>query len=176
MDWSYVAGYFDGEGSVRFKAPPSRPDYVLIGLSWANTHLPSLEAIRDFIGCGIIQHRKLKAGYVHQGHQLNVQRLVDILRVGEEMLPRLIVKRDQVEAMLQYARVERKPISERWGVLSRLGVAEIERMYRDTGMTQENIAQHLGMHRGAVATFMSRNGIEGRRPGPRPRIVTDANP
>jgi len=178
MDWSYVAGYFDGEGNVRFRAAPSRPDYILTSISWSNTHLESLDAIRDFIRCGRIQHKKLKYGYVHQGHQLIVSRVADILRIGEQMLPHLVIKRQQLQEMMDYVRAHRKPISKNWGVLAAVGTAEIERLYREEGMTQEEISAKFGCHRGAVGTFMCRNGINGRRPGPRPSrpiLLTDGN-
>lgn len=173
MDWSYVAGYFDGEGNVRFKAAPSRPDYVLIGLMWSNTHLASLEAIRQFIGCGIIRHRKPKArldgtAYV-PGHQLNVERVADIVRVSEQMLPHLMIKRAKVEEMLHWARTHRTSAPITWGRVSEVGEQEIRRLYWDEGLTHQQIANRLGVTRNAVGVYMARHRIGSRSTGPRPK-------
>src|ERR1051326_5682740 len=144
MDWSYVAGYFDGEGYVRFKAAPSRPNYKLIGLIWSNTHLGSLEAMHAFIGCGYIVHRKVEQQY-RQGHQLKVERVEDIIHVAESMLPYLIVKRDEIMAMLTWAKDNRNPQPETWGTLTKIGATEIARLYHDEGLTQSQIGAKFGV-------------------------------
>jgi hypothetical protein len=172
MDWSYIAGYFDGEGSVRFKAPPSRPNYVLTSLSWSNTHLESLEAIQAFIGCGHIQHKLLKYGYTKQGHQLIVNRSEDVLRVGDQMLPHLIIKRQQLQDMLDFVRAGRKPAPATWGVLTDAGAEEVGRLYWEEHMTQRQIARKFGCSDGAVATFFRRHNIRGRPRGPVPQSET----
>lgn len=165
MDWGYVAGYFDGEGSVRFKAAPSRPDYILVGLEWANTHLGSLEAMRDFMGCGRIQESA--QGRNKPVYHLQIQRVEDVLRVGEQMLPHLIIKGDKLAEMMAWARENRKALPETWGVLAAAGVEEITRLYHEEGLTQKEIAAKFGVGAGAVATFFLRNGIRGRRRGPK---------
>ena len=114
MDWSYVAGYFDGEGTVRLNEVPSRPGYLLTGLSWANTHLESLEAIRDFISCGTIRPKARREHY-RPGYELVVNRADDVLRVGEQMLPHLIIKRARLKEMLEFVHGHRKPQPKAWG-------------------------------------------------------------
>jgi len=166
MDWSYIAGYFDGEGNVRFKAAPSRPEYKLIGLTWSNTHLGSLEAMQAFMECGTIGHRRVEQQY-KQGHQLKVERVEDILRVGESMIPFLIVKHDEVVAMLAWAKNHRQPQSERWGILTRIGAEEIARLYHEEGLTQSQIGAKYGVSGGSVSSFFLRNNIKGRRRGPK---------
>lgn len=166
MDWPYIAGYFDGEGSVRFKAAPSRPRYITTGLIWTNTHLASLVAMRSFMQAGVITTgRRVRPG-VKEIYDLKIFRADEIVRVGEALLPHLLVKRDALAAMLQFVRENRKAISKHWGCLSRAGVTAISRMYHDDGKTQVAIATMFGCSRSAVATFMRRNGIPARRPGP----------
>lgn len=169
MDWSYVAGYFDGEGTARCKAAPSRPEYVLTALTWANTHFETLQSIQQFIGCGRLQTRKLRDGQKKVQYELIVSRMLDILRVGEQMLPHLIEKRQKVEEIMDFVRENRKPIPETWGLLANIGVEEIKRLYWKEGLLQKEIAERLGCNKGAVATFMCRNGIHGRSRGPRPK-------
>ena len=166
MHWAYVAGYFDGEGHVQFRAAPSRPDYRLIGLTWSNTHLRSLELIQECIGCGIITHRKRYGDY-KQGHVLHIERVLEIIRVSEAMLPYLIVKFYEVTAMLAWAKEHRHPQTEKWGMLGKIGVQEISRLYHEEGLTQAAIGEKFGLSGGAVSTFFLRNGIKGRRRGPK---------
>jgi DNA-binding XRE family transcriptional regulator len=165
MDWSYIAGYFDGEGHVHFKAAPSRPDYILISLSWANTHKRSLEAIKEFIGCGILNPATKKEGY-KLGYCLAITRVADILRVGEAMLPYLLIKQQELQEMMEWAKVHRTAQKETWGILGRVGAEEITRLYHVEGLTQRQIAEKIGVSDGAVASFFLRHGINGRRRGP----------
>ena len=170
MDWSYIAGYFDGEGHVNFRARPSRPGYVVTGLAWTNTHLESLAAMRAFMGCGTISRgRRFERG-LHYIYALEVRRCEDVVRVGEQILPHLIIKRQRVAEMLTFVREHRRPAPEGWGRLTALGVGEVRRLYWTEGMTQQQIGEHVGVHRNAVAVFMGRHGIEGRPRGPRPKL------
>ncbi len=41
MDWGYVAGYFDGEGTVRFRVAPEKSRKNITELHFANTHRES---------------------------------------------------------------------------------------------------------------------------------------
>ena len=166
MDWGYVAGFFDGEGSVRLKAAPSRPNYALTGLSWANNNLESLEAIQAFIEAGHIQIRKKRGMMTKEAYQLNISKVEELIRVGEMMLPHLIIKRERMQKMLDFVRENRKPQSSAWGVLVAIGVDEIKRLYFDEGMTQSQIADKIGCSRGAVSSYFIVNEITGRRTGP----------
>lgn len=166
MDWSYIAGYFDGEGHVIFKAFPSRPDYIMIGLTWSNTHLGSLEAMRDFMQRGTIVTGKRKEGHYKPIHRLGLHRVEDIVWAGEAMLSHLIVKNDQVQAMLEWAKLHRSSAPETWGILTEIGVEEITRLYHDEGLTQQQIADKFGVSHGGVSSFFLRNEITGRRRGP----------
>jgi DNA-binding CsgD family transcriptional regulator len=165
MDWAYVAGYFDGEGHVNFKAYPSRPHYPMIYLSWANTHRASLEAMQAFMACGILRSATKKEGY-KQGYELSISRVEDILRVGHAMLPHLLIKQDALAEMLAWAQNSRKSSPETWGLLTKIGPDEITRLYYEEGLTQRQIAERLGVSDSGVSTFFLRNGIKGRRRGP----------
>jgi len=166
MDWSYIAGYFDGEGHVHFKAAPSRPDYILIYLSWSNNHRGSLEAMQEFMGCGFITNGKRKNPAHMPGHALVVAAVEDILRVGEALMPHLLIKQEALQKMMTWARDHRTARPDTWGLLTTIGVEEITRLNHDEGLTQREIAEKLGVSSSGVSTFFLRNGINGRRRGP----------
>jgi len=170
MDWSYIAGYFDGEGNVVFNAPPSRPNYVITGLCWTNTHLESLAAMQAFMGCGrISKGRRMKLGR-RDIYSLEVRCRDDILRVGRQLLPRLVIKRQRLLEMVAFVREHRRSQPKTWGRLAALGVAEVRRLYWLEGLNQKQIGVRAGVPRNAVAVFMGRNGIKGRPRGPIPQI------
>ena len=175
MDWSYVSGYFDGEGTARCKAAPSRPDYVLTMLSWANTHEESLRKIHEFIGCGYIQRRKKKSEEYTRGYELKVNRALDVIRVGEAMLPHLIIKHDKVKEIIEFVKQNRKPLPKNWGVLSSVGPDEIRRLYWEGGLNQDQIGRMCGCGGKAVNRYMKKHKIVGRPPGPVPKKKDAAN-
>lgn len=81
------------------------------------------------------------------------------------MLPYLIVKRDKMKDMIAWAENNIRPIPN-WGALSKAGVKEIERLYREEKLTQRQIAEKFHVTHGAVSSFFLRKGIKGRRSGP----------
>lgn len=166
MNWAYIAGYFDGEGHVRCRAAPSRPSRKTVLLSWANTHLGSLEAMRAFMRCGRISVKPMTRGMRKPGGTLTVSRVEDLIRVGKAMLPHLLVKQEAMAEMLEYAIANVRPLAN-WKVLTNAGVEEIARLYHVEGLTQKEIAKRYGVTDGAVSTFMVRQEIKGRRTGPK---------
>ncbi len=54
MNWDYVAGFFDGEGSVSIRSNRSSQ------LRLVNTDKAVMEAIRDFVGFGTIYCAKAR--------------------------------------------------------------------------------------------------------------------
>ena len=53
MNWDYLAGFLDGEGSIIIKPPRVR-------LYISNTNKEVLEKIRDFVKCGNVYGINLK--------------------------------------------------------------------------------------------------------------------
>lgn len=161
MDWSYVAGYFDGEGH----AGVYRDGHW--GMSFANTHLASLEAIRDFLGCGTVQARS-RANRTALGtkpmYHLVIRRVEDVRRVGRELLERCIVKRPALERLLAF--VEDKPSRHaNHGRLAAMDRAELRRLYWDEGLSSAEIGELLGFTHSSVEALFRRNGIPRRTRG-----------
>lgn len=162
MDWGYVAGYFDGEGTAFVgRIEGSRPNRC--SLSWANTHRESLEAIQVFIGCGSVRAHggNSKPSHYKPSYSLLVSRRLDMMRVANAMLPHVIIKRDKLIELL--ARIEkRKDQSITWGNLVRAGTEEIRRLYWDEGLNLYEIGERFGVSWSGVKLYMRRHDIPQR--------------
>ena len=163
MDWAYVAGYFDGEGHVahhkHHKYGNSRACYLV----WHNTHLASLEAIRDFIECGKIRGKKPN-GNNKPLYGLFLGRRANLLRVIPLLLEHSIIKRDELEALLNWVESKLRKQSDHWGDLAEAGEEEIRRFYWDEKLSQSAIGKRFGVTQAAVKNFMKRHNIPRRTP------------
>lgn len=83
MNWDYISGYFDGEGSAYIT------NQNRAYLTWANTNLESLETMKDFMGVGNIRqsHKGERSWYT-----LAVWRVDDLRKVVPELQARCIIK------------------------------------------------------------------------------------
>ena len=100
MDWSYVAGFFDGEGSV------GKPREGTIQLRFCNNDKPVLEDIRNFIACGQIYlvGKSGQRGHKNNYYQLIVSKHDDVLRIAEELVVRCRIKRQRLAWAIDYVR------------------------------------------------------------------------
>ena len=99
MDWAYVAGVFDGEGTLvvgRHTRKGNRGLAFRAHMAIADTHVPLLQAVKAFVGGGkiIIQGRK---GCYSLSFSTS-----EIRRILPQMLPHLIVKHEQAEVLLRF--------------------------------------------------------------------------
>jgi len=150
-----VAGFFDGEGTVGIYQVKNTRE---VRLQFANTHLATLEAIKSFMGCGFIMvnNRTVKATPRKICYTLSVRRKADIVKVGEAMLPHLLIKADLMRIALEEARVIRWPYNCR-GKLEKLGVDEIRRM--SVSLSPSKIGLALAIAPSTVVAFMDRHKI-----------------
>ncbi len=166
MDWSYVAGYFDGEGHVNFHL--NARGRQTCGLSWYNGHLASLETMRDFMQAGNI-HTPKKGGFSGSSkvvHALQINRRADLLRVLDELIPRLIVKREQAERLREYLLTSVRDESPNFGIVAAVSTEQLIQWYHGDGKSFADIARLLGsVHATAVAQAFRVRGIESRPAG-----------
>jgi hypothetical protein len=158
MDWSYVAGYFDGEGTAW--CSPHGAGSPKCSLSWSNTHLASLEALRNFIGSGTIRKHGRPKGHHKQCYELVIAKHSELVPVVEHLLDGCIIKHDALLALWARLSVMR-PSTPAWGSLSRAGTEEVTRIY-GLGWTQKRIGDHFGVTQAAVKNFLKRRGIPRR--------------
>jgi hypothetical protein len=102
MDWEYVAGFLDGEGTVGSWASRGRPN-AIHRLSWYNTHRPTLERLRDFMRYGSLRERTWhnpRRG-TKPIYELTIGARVQVQAVLQHVIPYLIEKRFAAESLLQ---------------------------------------------------------------------------
>jgi hypothetical protein len=164
MDWSYIAGYFDGEGHVSMHN--SKRGTVVSGLSWYNTNLSSLEKMQDFMGIGHIRQCKQQSHQNKPGHVLSVTRKDDMLAAINMMLPHLLIKCDETRMLRCHllANVDAYRMKN-FGKVTSLPVGQLSVWYCDEGMSIAEIAKKLGVSHGAVCNQMKRIGMNVRRAG-----------
>lgn len=172
MEWSYVAGYFDGEGSARFKA-------TLVEISFANTHTGSLNAIKDFIGCGTIyKHWSKERDFIRASkcYTLSISRHQDVLRVAKEMLPHSIIKAEKLAVLIQYIETKVWSNRSRAFILQHSNITKelLETLYWKEGKTFDEIGAIYGVKHSAVMYQFDKFGIPSRKRGAGPNTRRDA--
>lgn len=168
MNWGYVAGYFDGEGTVNFYP---RKQSASCALVWHNSNEPSLQAMQEFMGCGRVRlHTSRPNGY-RPMYGLHIERRRDMLAVIPELLNFCIIKRDQLLALHEHLVTKVKDQPSGWGALAALGVDEVRRLYWEDRLSQREIGLRVGVTQGAVKQFMYRNGIPTRSPSDANRLA-----
>src|SRR5262245_38259590 len=161
MNWSYIAGYFDGEGHVAFHRNGKR-QHMAYGLHWYNSHLRSLEAMREFIGFGNINKRKARAHQTYDVYILGITQRQQVLTVIDAMMPHLIVKLEVAKKLRNYL------MDEKFREISPIRVTDFTRddlhqEYWTNGKSAYQIAKEKGCSMGLINKALIRLGIS-RRP------------
>lgn len=160
MDWSYIAGYFDGEGHVEngtYRGKPARR------LSWTNTHRASIEAIRAFMGVGQVRMRRLVNDRWRPAYTLTLVRREHLLRVLDLMIPHLIVKRAQAEALRAATAAGDAAKSAGLGRVAAMSTDQLREWYEERHESVALIAWRLGVGQPAVSRMLRRRGISCRQ-------------
>ncbi len=92
----WLAALIDGEGSIYIRTRPGRTKPIVC-LSVAQNDRRLLDRAAEFAGCGRIYGN---IGPLHNGHQLQINRRDDVIRVLIAVLPMLVLKADKARAAL----------------------------------------------------------------------------
>lgn len=109
MTWEYMAGFFDGEGSIglylnqgssdpRYKSGHKSPSWIR-SVSVVNTYMPILLLFKQFFGGRI--NRIVKDPKYKPCYQWQVSNKPQVLKVLTTLLPYLQEKRSQAELMIR---------------------------------------------------------------------------
>lgn len=100
MDWVWLAGVLDGEGSlmiVRANADNFAPRIMV-----ANTNLDFLQQVEKITGCGSIKLAHKESLVRKKGYKWTCDVWDDIIQIIEEVHPYLIIKRLQASVLLLF--------------------------------------------------------------------------
>lgn len=150
MSWDYVAGFFDGEGSVGFQKKKGR-FYPRIIFTQKDRKI--LELIKSFIGFGNI--------YGTRSRNLEIDRHEDCLELAEKLIPRTFVKKDALTRMAQFIKNRKwKPQSPKTPI--KLSKEELEELYLTQKLSGSQIASRIGCCKSAVYYRLKAFGIPAR--------------
>ena len=150
MNWDYVAGYFDGEGTVCQHN---------CTLEFYNTNKESLDVMRGFIGFGVVEVKKQRPGNWLVAYRLRITNHEKVLQVIRELEPRCIVKRERL------ATLRTKIEGREWQRYNEVKFSsdELRRLYWAEGKSVRAIAILGGNGKSSIESALRRNGIP-RRP------------
>ena len=101
MNWSYLAGFIDGEGSIIIKPPRIR-------LYISNTNREILEKIKEFVKCGSIYEIKRRPNPKwSQQYGWTVCYHKDCLKILKSIRNKLMIKRQLCEEAIKYIKNKR---------------------------------------------------------------------
>jgi len=157
MSWQYIAGFFDGEGSVVRRKDESRDTYIL---SICNTNLEILEKIRDFMGCGrIFVDKRSKQNPKHSTrYQLRINAYKDVIRVASKIAPFSFIKRELLEEAIRHNS------SRHYARNKQYDVNRMKEMYEKLLMTQKEIGKVFGLSQSRVGVILRKNNTKMRDP------------
>ena len=172
MEWSYIAGYFDGEGHVGLHPSRGRQGKntksKITTLCWYNSHRESLEAMREFMGVGFIglgngEGKGQFPGSRKFVYVLRISRKLALIRVIDAMLPHLLIKRDACLALRQHLidHVNEKR-AENFGKLLTIPREDLRRLYEDEGLTLAAIAERYQATGSGIARVFHLHGLVAR--------------
>lgn len=96
MNWNYIAGFFDADGSITYENR-GKGHWEL---KFTNTDKKILQKIKNFIKAGKVYRHHRKRPYGKPCYDLRIARHLAVLRICTELLPRCHVKKERVkEAM-----------------------------------------------------------------------------
>ena len=145
MNWDYLAGFLDGEGSIIIK-PPRVRIYI------ANTNRKVLEEIRELVACGTVYDINMKNKKKHWSNQYGwtICFHQDVLKILKKLKNKLIIKKDLCLQAIKY--IEEK----RWQKFY-LSKIELENL-RHLGSSRK-IAKKLGVSQFSVLKYMKKYGL-----------------
>ncbi len=144
MDWNYLAGFIDGEGSIILK-PPRVRIYI------SNTNEPVLKKIKGFVGCGSVFEvkRKIKGNWKKQ-YGWTIGSHKEVLGILKKIEPFLIIKKELCNKAILY--IEGK----RWQK-DYISKDELKKLkYLESS---RKIAAKLGVSQFSVLKYMKKYGI-----------------
>lgn len=93
MTWAYIAGFFDGEGSVTRNGSGFR-------VTIPQTNIEVLQTIQQFVGCGSVIHVTKRRSHWKESWTYAIAKQTEVLHFLKRIAPHLVVKRDLVRTII----------------------------------------------------------------------------
>ncbi|MCJ7634145.1 hypothetical protein MUP77_17375 [Candidatus Bathyarchaeota archaeon] len=154
MDWCYIAGFFDGEGSVFFGY--KYPNGKTVRLQVVNTNLEVIEVIKNFIDCRTVR-KSIREGNRKPIYECAITNHENCLRIAKQLLPYCIVKKEKLEALIKFIEGNswvKKPLQ--------IPKEKLQELYWEKQMTLEDIGKLYGYDLQAVQALMKHLGVPRR--------------
>src|SRR3989338_1469247 len=144
MNWDYVAGFIDGEGSIIIKPPRVR-------LYISNTNKNILVEIKNFVGAGTVSEvkRKLKPNWNRQ-YSWTLCDHKEVLRILKQLENRIILKKHLGDEAIKY--IENK----RW-IGFYLSREELEKV---KNLPSRKAAKELGVSAFSILKYSKESNIK----------------
>lgn len=141
MNWDYLSGFIDGEGSIIIKPPRVR-------LYISNTNKEILEKIKKFVKCGAVYEvkRKNKNKWRKQ-YGWTICHHKEVLRILKEIKDKLIIKKELCEKAISY--IENK----RW---HRYYLSKEELIKYKELKSSRKLAKELGVSQFSVLKYLKK--------------------
>ncbi len=138
MTWTYIAGFFDGEGSLIKK-----PDKNGYRIQIAQTNKKVLQEILEYVGCGHICHPKKRKPHWKESWMFYISKQDDVSYFLKKTSSYLIVKKHLskrvipiLEILVLKNKINREKITKR---------KDKAKLLRAKGLTYREIGKRLNM-------------------------------
>ena len=107
MDWSYIAGFFDGEGNLHLTFVKNKTQLQLRCRLYSSV-VEVLNKIKDFIGYGYIYTNKKSNEEWSLVYELSITKKKEVFSFLNNIFPFLVIKKNHVDYILKNYHFERK--------------------------------------------------------------------
>lgn len=160
MDWSYVAGFFDADGTTGF-LKNTKHKYTWI--KFYNTDKKTIEEIFNFIGYGHINsHKDKRYNKAKTIYTYTIGNHREVLKIGKRILPFSITKRKRLERVIDF--IESSKWS-RCNILKYITRKELLKLYWKQNFTIGDLAKKFGVAETAIRNKMNKFNIARRERG-----------
>jgi len=148
MTWEYIAGFFDGEGSITNNGKGFR-------VSISQTNQEVLEAIRSFVGFGFVIKTKKRKEYWKDCWVYYITKQKEVYSFLLKVSPFLIVEKRKAESCLPLLKETVRKQQERQ-IRLKHRIKTIKKL-RNKGLTYRAIGKQLGMDWGYARRLFLRS-------------------